>query len=63
MVRMKLRFFLELAGMDPDKIDQSKIDMFLSMARDDEVVRVIKDALLLIEADPNQKDNIGLPGV
>lgn len=56
-VMMKLKFFIQLAELDPVSIERGQEDQLLSMARDGDILRVLKDDLLKLEAegDPAQK--------
>lgn len=53
MLATKLKFYLQLAAMEPGKMSAGEVDMFLNIARDGDVIRVIKDQLLREQAEGN----------
>lgn len=48
-VIMKLKFFIQLAEVDPVGMDQGQEDQLLSMARDGDLIRVLKDDIMELE--------------
>lgn len=57
VLKMKLSFLIQLAELDPVSIDRGKEDQLLSMVRDGDILRLLKDDLMKLQAgeDPARK--------
>jgi hypothetical protein len=51
MVFMKINFFIQLAGLEEGEITPEQKDNLLNLARDDDILRVLKDGLIRIRAE------------
>jgi hypothetical protein len=56
--QLKIKFFIELAEKNPDELDPEKESMLLSIARDGDIIRILKDELIRIQVgnEPAQGD-------
>ena len=51
MEGMKIKFFIQLAELDPAALEPGQEDLLLEMARDGDILRVLKDELIRIQAE------------